>query len=167
MDKLNVVVYTMKGCPFCDEFKEMLVHEGIEFYDRDIDEYKEEYDLFSNITESDLIPALLIIEGDEEMAIEPQVNGEDDNEVIMMDEAERKRQKRKRRQMKKIQAATKIEEEEKGEGDNVGAIDSTDKINNPSVNMNKKKKKAKTDSMTSKPISTTGISQSRKASYGL
>jgi hypothetical protein len=108
-----------------------------------------------------------IMEGDEEMAIEPQVNGEDDNEVIMMDEAERKRQKRKRRQMKKIQAATKIEEEEKGEGDNVGAIDSTDKINNPSVNMNKKKKKAKTDSMTSKPISTTGISQSRKASYGL
>lgn len=66
MDKLNVVVYTMKGCPFCDEFKEMLVHEGIEFHDRDIDEYKKEYDLFSNITESDLIPALLIIEGDED-----------------------------------------------------------------------------------------------------
>jgi len=107
-----------------------------------------------------------ILEGDEEMAIEPQVEGEDTNEVIMMDEAERKRQKRKRRQMKKVQAATKIEEEEKGEGDNVGAIDSSGKMINPSMNMNKKKK-AKTDIMTSKPISTTGISQSRKASYGL
>jgi protein KRI1 len=107
-----------------------------------------------------------IIEGDEEMATEPQVEGEDTTEVIMMDEAERKRQKRKRRQMKKVQAATKIEEEEKGEGDNVGAIDSSGKMINPSMNMNKKKK-AKTDIITSKLISTTGISQSRKASYGL
>lgn len=55
----------MKGCPFCVEFKEMLVKEGIEFFDRDIDEYKEEYDLFSEITSNDFIPSLLIIEGDQ------------------------------------------------------------------------------------------------------
>ena len=53
----------MKGCPFCVDFKEMLTKEGIEFYDRDIDEYKDEYDTFSEITENDMIPALLIIEG--------------------------------------------------------------------------------------------------------
>ena len=53
----------MKGCPFCVEFKEMLTKEGIEFFDRDIDEYKSEYDLFSEITNNDMIPALLI-EGD-------------------------------------------------------------------------------------------------------
>jgi hypothetical protein len=41
----------------------MLTKEGIEFYDRDIDEYKDEYDTFSEITENDMIPALLIIEG--------------------------------------------------------------------------------------------------------
>ena len=46
MKDLSVVVYTMKGCPFCTDFKEMLVKENIEFFDRDIDEYKEEYDLF-------------------------------------------------------------------------------------------------------------------------
>ena len=40
MKNLNVIVYTMEGCPFCVEFKEMLVKEGIEFFDRDIDEYK-------------------------------------------------------------------------------------------------------------------------------
>lgn len=56
----------MKGCPFCDQFKEMLVNENIEFFDRDIDEYSGEYDSFSKITENDLIPALLIIEGDDE-----------------------------------------------------------------------------------------------------
>jgi glutaredoxin len=41
MKELNVLVYTMKGCPFCDQFKEMLVKEEIEFFDRDIDKYKD------------------------------------------------------------------------------------------------------------------------------
>ena len=54
----------MKGCPFCVEFKKMLKKEGIEFFDRDIDKYKDEYDTCSKIVENDLIPALLIIEGD-------------------------------------------------------------------------------------------------------
>jgi glutaredoxin len=64
MKNLNVIVYTMEGCPFCTEFKEMLTKEGIEFYDRDIDVYDKEYNTFSEITENDMIPALLIIEGD-------------------------------------------------------------------------------------------------------
>ena len=64
MSKLSVVVYTMKGCPFCTEFKEILTKEGIEFHDRDIDLYEQEYDVFSKVTGNDMIPALLIIEGD-------------------------------------------------------------------------------------------------------
>lgn len=55
----------MKGCPFCTDFKDMLVKENIEFFDRDIDEYKDEYDLFVEITSNDMIPSMLIIEGDE------------------------------------------------------------------------------------------------------
>ena len=64
MKNLNIIVYTMQGCPFCTDFKNMLSEQNIEFFDRDIDEYKEEYDTFSTITENDMIPALLIIEGD-------------------------------------------------------------------------------------------------------
>jgi glutaredoxin len=64
MSDLNVIVYTMKGCPFCTDFKDMLTNEGIEFFDRDIDEYDEEYQLFTEVTDNDMIPALLIIEGD-------------------------------------------------------------------------------------------------------
>lgn len=64
MKDLNVIVYTMKGCPHCTDFKDMLKEQKIEFFDRDIDEYEEEYNLFSEITRSDFIPALLIIEGD-------------------------------------------------------------------------------------------------------
>jgi glutaredoxin len=66
MKDLSVVVYTMNGCPFCVEFKEMLTNEGIEFFDRDIDEYKDEYDIFVEVTDNDMIPALLIIEGDDD-----------------------------------------------------------------------------------------------------
>ena len=65
MKDLNVIVYTMKGCPFCVDFKEILTNEGIEFFDRDIEEYKDEYDTFVQITENDMIPSLLIIEGDD------------------------------------------------------------------------------------------------------
>jgi glutaredoxin len=65
MKDLNVIVYTMKGCPFCVDFKELLTNEGIEFFDRDIDEYRDEYETFTQITENDMIPALLIIEGND------------------------------------------------------------------------------------------------------
>jgi glutaredoxin len=64
MKDLNVIVYTMEGCPFCTEFKDMLTKEGIEFFDRDIDKHEKEYEIFSEVTDNDMIPALLIIEGD-------------------------------------------------------------------------------------------------------
>lgn len=64
MKKVNIVVYTMKGCPFCDEFKKMLENANIDYHDRDIHEHENEYDTFSKITKNDMIPALLIIEGD-------------------------------------------------------------------------------------------------------
>jgi len=66
MKELNVIVYTMEGCPFCEEFKKMLTENSIEFFDRDIHKYSDEYDLFVEITQNQLIPSLLIIEGDGE-----------------------------------------------------------------------------------------------------
>jgi len=66
MRDLNIIVYTMKGFPFCVDFKDILIREGIEFFDRDIDEYKDEYDIFVEVTGNDMIPSLLVIEGDEE-----------------------------------------------------------------------------------------------------
>jgi glutaredoxin len=64
MKDLNVIVYTMKGCPHCIEFKKMLKEAKIKFFDRDIDKFQKEYDLFSEITKNDMVPAMLIIEGD-------------------------------------------------------------------------------------------------------
>lgn len=62
MEDVTVVLYTMKGCPHCKDFKDLLIKEGIEFYERDIDTYSEEYDTFSKIVENDLIPAFMILE---------------------------------------------------------------------------------------------------------
>lgn len=95
MKELNVVVYTMKGCPFCDQFKEMLVKEEIEFFDRDIDEFKEEYDLYSQVTDNDMVPALLIIEGNnnghESFLYAPERNYDELSEAIDIIKEHRKK----------------------------------------------------------------------------
>jgi glutaredoxin len=60
------VVYTMKGCPFCTMIKEELDKENIPFLERDIDEYQEEYDEFSKVTENEFVPALMLLTLDDE-----------------------------------------------------------------------------------------------------
>ncbi len=64
MNKI-VVLFTMKSCPHCVEMKEMLVNEGIDFVDRDIDDYEEEYNMFVEITENEYVPAFMLIENPE------------------------------------------------------------------------------------------------------
>jgi glutaredoxin len=61
MDKV-VVLFTMKGCPFCVDMKNLLEEEGIDFVDRDIDEYEEEHNLFVEITQNDYVPSFMLIE---------------------------------------------------------------------------------------------------------
>lgn len=62
MDKM-AVVFTMKGCPHCVALKEMLDEANIDYVDRDIEEFEEEYDLFVEATGSDYVPAFMLIEG--------------------------------------------------------------------------------------------------------
>jgi hypothetical protein len=45
--------------------KEMLIKEGIDFVDRDIDEYEEEYNMFVEITENEYVPSFMLIENPE------------------------------------------------------------------------------------------------------
>ena len=64
MDKV-AVVFTMKGCPHCVALKEMLDEANIDYVDRDIEEFEEEYDLFVEATGSDYAPAFMLIENPE------------------------------------------------------------------------------------------------------
>lgn len=63
MDK-HLILFTMKGCPYCEQLKQKLNEEKLEFVERDIDENSEEYDLFVEITENEYVPAFMIIEDD-------------------------------------------------------------------------------------------------------
>lgn len=67
MDKI-AVVFTMKGCPYCEVLKGMLEEAEIPFVNRDIDEYKEEYDMFSEVVGNEYVPALMLIENPENEA---------------------------------------------------------------------------------------------------
>jgi glutaredoxin len=64
MDKI-AVIFTMKSCPHCQEFKDMLTEEGIDFIDRDIEEHEEEYDMFVEATGNDFVPAFMLVENPE------------------------------------------------------------------------------------------------------
>jgi glutaredoxin len=64
MDKI-AVVFTMKSCPHCHDFKNMLTEAGIDFIDRDIDEHEEEYDMFVEATVNDFVPAFMLVENPE------------------------------------------------------------------------------------------------------
>lgn len=64
MDKI-VILFTMKGCPWCDLMKTKLKEENIKFINRDIDKHTEEYELFKTATNNDFIPAFMIIENPE------------------------------------------------------------------------------------------------------
>jgi glutaredoxin len=64
MDKI-AVVFTMKSCPHCHDFKKMLDEAEIDFIDRDIEEYEEEYDMFVEATGNDFVPAFMLIENPE------------------------------------------------------------------------------------------------------
>lgn len=64
MDKL-VVLYSMKGCPHCVDFKQMLEDNNIVYHDRDIDEYSDEFDIFVEITGKDYVPAFMLVDESE------------------------------------------------------------------------------------------------------
>jgi glutaredoxin len=57
----HLVLYTMEGCHFCGQFKEILKCENIEFMDRDINQHNEEYELFRSV-KNDLVPAFMIVD---------------------------------------------------------------------------------------------------------
>lgn len=52
----------MKGCPHCVTMKNSLNESNIDFVERDIDKYKDEYDLFVEATNNEYVPAFMIIE---------------------------------------------------------------------------------------------------------
>ena len=57
---MKVLIFTMKGCPWCVKLKEQLDESNITYETKDVDEYKTMYDNFVKLTKSELLPAVLV-----------------------------------------------------------------------------------------------------------
>lgn len=65
----QVILYSMKGCPWCDEMKKQLKENKIKFHNRDIEKHAKEYDMFVELTGNDYVPAFMIVEMKDEEAV--------------------------------------------------------------------------------------------------
>jgi glutaredoxin len=56
------IVFSMEGCPHCDNLKKQLTERNIEFIEKDVDKKENEllYESFSKKVNSDFLPAILI-----------------------------------------------------------------------------------------------------------
>jgi glutaredoxin len=57
----KVVLFTMKGCPHCQEMKKLLDENHITYDERDIDKFEDEYNLFVEATDNEFIPAFMLL----------------------------------------------------------------------------------------------------------
>ena len=65
MDKL-LILFTMEGCPFCVMMKDKLTENNIEYFERDIDKFNDEYEMFVEITQNEMVPAFMVVENPDE-----------------------------------------------------------------------------------------------------
>jgi len=65
----------MKGCPHCDDAKQILRKEKIRFIERDIHKFEKEYDLFVKVKDNEYIPSFMLMTIDK--------NKETSNVVLM------------------------------------------------------------------------------------
>ena len=57
---MEVRVFSMKGCPHCDNLKNQLKENNIKFSDIDVDKHEELYEKFSKKVDNEFLPAIMI-----------------------------------------------------------------------------------------------------------
>ena len=59
---MEVIVFSMQGCPHCDNLKTQLKERKISFIEKDVDDVENEvlYESFSKKVDSDYLPAVII-----------------------------------------------------------------------------------------------------------
>ena len=56
----KVKVFSMKGCPHCENLKNKLNENNIDHIEIDVDEHSDVYETFSKKVENEYLPAILI-----------------------------------------------------------------------------------------------------------
>jgi glutaredoxin len=75
---MKVKVFSMKGCPHCDNLKNQLSENNIDFIELDVDENEELYEKFSKAVDNEFLPAILI----EKTAFLPDKSFQTINEAV-------------------------------------------------------------------------------------
>ena len=57
---MKIKIFSMKGCPHCDNLKDKLKENKIDFVVIDVDENEKLYEAFSKKVKNDFLPAILI-----------------------------------------------------------------------------------------------------------
>jgi len=57
---MEVRVFSMKGCPHCDNLKNQLKENNIKFSEIDVDKHEELYEKFSKKVDNEFLPAIMI-----------------------------------------------------------------------------------------------------------
>ena len=57
---MEINIFSMKGCPHCDNLKNRLKENNIEFVELDIDDNNLLYERFSKKVDNEFLPAILI-----------------------------------------------------------------------------------------------------------
>ena len=57
---MEVIVFSMDGCPHCDNLKTKLKENNIQFTEKDVDKHEVLYESFSTKVDSEYLPAILI-----------------------------------------------------------------------------------------------------------
>lgn len=57
---VRVKIFSMKGCPHCENLKNKLNENNIDYIDIDIDEHEDLYNNFSKKVNNEYLPAILI-----------------------------------------------------------------------------------------------------------
>tara|TARA_R110000787_G_scaffold80569_2_gene175223 strand:- start:1744 stop:2019 length:276 start_codon:yes stop_codon:yes gene_type:complete len=62
----KIVIYSQNGCPYCDELKNMLQSEGIDYSVKDIDDNKDDWGVISEHSGVKYVPTVLMVDTKDE-----------------------------------------------------------------------------------------------------
>jgi glutaredoxin len=58
----RIYIFTTKGCPFCEQLKQLLLAEKLSFFSLDVVKHEDEYIPIIEQTGLDLVPAVMILD---------------------------------------------------------------------------------------------------------
>ena len=62
----KIVIYSQSGCPYCEELKNLLQSEGVNYSVKDIDDNKEDWDVISEHSGVKYVPTVLMVDTKDE-----------------------------------------------------------------------------------------------------